>query len=142
MVKPVQAKDLLAVVRGKLRRAHCAAQMPGLAQPKATSGLLGLGRLELKVGEYQARLDDEPLGLSNTEFLLLECLALQANRVVPLLDLIKVTHGLQTDYREASNLLRPMVRSIRRKMGYAAGDLGCIESVRGVGHRLVPPDET
>jgi DNA-binding response OmpR family regulator len=149
LVKPVAAKDLLAVVRGKLRRAQCVEQTsehtPQHAprhtprQPDSASGILFLGRLELAVGEYRVWFDDEPVDLSTTEFLLLEYLALQANKVVPLPELIKATHGLETGYREASNLLRPLVRSIRRKMGYSAGDLGCIESVRGVGYRLVPP---
>lgn len=147
LVKPVEAKDLLAVVRGKLRRAHrvveTTGQMPRRAprQPDSASGILSLGCLQIEVGEYRVWFKGEPLDLSNTEFLLLECLALQADSVVRLPALIKATHGLQTSYREASNLLRPLVRSIRRKMGYEAGDLGCIESVRGVGYRLVPPTD-
>jgi ABC-type multidrug transport system ATPase subunit len=28
---------------------------------------------------------------------------------------------------------------VRRKLGYLSGDMGCIENVRGVGYRLVPP---
>jgi two-component system OmpR family response regulator len=149
LIKPVEAKDLLAVVRGKLRRAHRVAQTSGQPprhvpphtplQPDSTSGILSLGRLTLEVEEYRVWFDDEPVNLSNTEFLLLECLALQANKVVPLPELINATHGLKTSYREASNLLRPMMRSIRRKLGYDVGDLGCIESVRGVGYRLIPP---
>jgi DNA-binding response OmpR family regulator len=147
LVKPVEAKDLLAVVRGKLRRAHRVVETarqtsrPAPRQRKPASGILSLGRLQIEVGEYRVWLDEEPLELSNTEFQLLECLALQADRVVRLPQLIKATHGLQISYREASNLLRPMVRSLRRKMGYDAGDLGCIESVRGVGYRLIPPTD-
>jgi len=145
LIKPVEAKDLLAVVRGKLRRAERVEQTSGRVsrhtpgQSNSTSGILFLGRLELEVGEYRVWFDDEPVELSNTEFLLLECLAKQANKVVPMPELIKATHSLETSYREASNLLRPLMRSIRRKLGYDAGDLGCIESVRGVGYRLVPP---
>lgn len=149
LVKPVEARDLLAVVRGKLRRAHQVEQTsaqaqqvaPGhtLGQPEARAGILCLGRLELEVGQYRVWFDKQPVELSNTEFQLLECLAKQADKVVPLPELIEATHGLETSYREASNLLRPMLRSIRRKLGYDAGDLGCIESVRGVGYRLVPP---
>jgi two-component system OmpR family response regulator len=145
--KPVEAQDLLAVVRGKLRRAQHVMQMAGPTQrqPPSQSDLapeiLSLGRLELEVGEYRVWLDQESVELSNTEFLLLEHLALQANKVVPLSELIKTTHGLEAGYREASDLLRPLVRSIRRKMGYDAGDLGFIESVRGVGYRLVPPND-
>jgi two-component system OmpR family response regulator len=147
LVKPVEAQDLLAVVRGKLRRAQHVMQMAGPTQrqPPSQSDLapeiLSLGRLELEVGEYRVWLDQESVELSNTEFLLLEHLALQANKVVPLSELIKTTHGLEAGYREASDLLRPLVRSIRRKMGYDAGDLGFIESVRGVGYRLVPPND-
>jgi DNA-binding response OmpR family regulator len=145
LVKPVEARNLLAVVRGKLRRAHQVEQTSAQAQqltpgqPESTAGILCLGRLELEVGEYRVWFDKQPVELSNTEFLLLECLAKQANKVVPLPELIEATHGLDTSYREASNLLRPMLRSIRRKLGYDAGNLGCIESVRGVGYRLVPP---
>lgn len=149
LIKPVDAKDLLAVVRGKLRRAQRVVQTSGEAlqptsrrmprQPQSPSGVLCFGRLELEVGEYRVWLDGEPVELSNTEFLLLERLALQADKVVPLPELIKTTHSLETSYREASDLLRPLVRSIRRKLGHDAGDLGCIESVRGVGYRLVPP---
>ena len=32
-----------------------------------------------------------------------------------------------------------MIRSLRRRLGYAAGEMGCIESVRGVGYRLAVP---
>jgi two-component system response regulator VanR len=141
LTKPVEAKDLLAVVRGKLRRAQrldCASVQARL-QPDPVSGMLTLGRLRLQVGEYRAWFDGELLQLSNTEFRLLEHLAQRAARVVPLTELIEVTHGLQTTYGDASDLLRPMVRSLRRKMGYHAGDMGCIESVRGVGYRLVSP---
>ena len=140
LVKPVEAKDLLAVIRGKLRRAQCVERTSGQAQAPWQSGsqpgILTLGRLELQVGEYRVWFDGESVELSTTEFLLLECLAQQVNRVVPLPELLRATHGLDTDYREASNLLRPLVRSIRRKMGYDAGDLGFIESVRGVGYRF------
>jgi DNA-binding response OmpR family regulator len=45
---------------------------------------------------------------------------------------------LDTDRKEAGTLLRPLVRSVRRKMGYKAGQMGCIENVRGVGYRLLP----
>jgi DNA-binding response OmpR family regulator len=50
-----------------------------------------------------------------------------------------VTHGIETDDVEAGGLLRPMIRSLRRKLGYAVGEMGCIENVRGVGYRLIAP---
>jgi hypothetical protein len=33
------------------------------------------------------------------------------------------------------------VRSVRRKLGYPAGQKGCIESVRGVGYQLISPPQ-
>lgn len=37
---------------------------------------------------------------------------------------------------EALDVLYPLVRSLRRRLGYEAGETGCIESVRGIGYRL------
>jgi two-component system alkaline phosphatase synthesis response regulator PhoP len=141
LVKPVEAKDLLATVSGKLRRARLVARSWARSESDLRSGRadLVLGRLRIEPGEYRAWLDGERVKLSNTEFKLLECMAQHANRVVPTQDLVETTHGLETTYADASDLLRPMIRSLRRKLGYSAGDMGCIESVRGVGYRLIQP---
>jgi DNA-binding response OmpR family regulator len=139
LIKPVEAKDLLAVVRGKLRRVQKVVESSGqfTQRSKTANGTVDLGWLRIELGQYRVWLHDEPLALSNTEFRLLETLATHADKVVSLPDLVEITHGLDASYTEASDLLRPMVRSLRRKMGHEAGDLGCIESVRGVGYRLV-----
>ena len=75
--------------------------------------------------------------LSAKEFALLEYLGRSSGKVVSAQELIKLTHGLNTDYVEAGTLLRPLIRTLRRKMGYHVGEMGCIENVRGVGYRLV-----
>jgi DNA-binding response OmpR family regulator len=139
LVKPVEARDLLAVVRGKLRRAKQVERSYGRSSPQRypATGTIQLGELKIEPGQYRAWMGQALLKLSTTEFRLLECLALQPNKVVPLESLIRTTHGLDARYSEASDLLRPMVRSLRRKMGHGAGDMGCIESVRGVGYRFV-----
>ena len=127
------------MVRGKLRRARRLEQSLGRSTPQveSVSGAIQVGDLKIEPGQYRAWQGQKALKLSTTEFRLLECLALQPNKVVPLESLIRTTHGLDVGYSEASDLLRPMVRSLRRKMGYGAGDMGCIESVRGVGYRFV-----
>ncbi|MHC4434393.1 MAG: helix-turn-helix domain-containing protein, partial [Planctomycetota bacterium] len=61
------------------------------------------------------------------------------NQTIPHEELIQVSHDLSTDRVEAGSLLRPLIRSIRRKLGYKTGDMGCIKSVRGVGYMLMPP---
>ncbi len=83
----------------------------------------------------------KPLKLSAREFLLLTYLAQRVDQVVSAQELIRVTHELDTDRVEAGTLLRPLVRSLRRKLGYSVGEMGCIENVRGVGYRLSVPDD-
>jgi two-component system response regulator VanR len=141
LTKPFVPDDLRAIVRGKLRRVWLLAQAS--AQPKSPatqrSDLLVLGKLHIDLAQHRVYLDETRIKLSAREFKLLKCLAQQANRVVPLQELIHVTHGLDTDRSEAGALLRPLIRSVRRKLGYSAGEMGCIESLRGVGYRLIPP---
>jgi DNA-binding response OmpR family regulator len=141
LTKPFNIEDLLAAVRGKLRRAQQRAE--AAAQPAAPSSrearTMALGQLRIDPGGHRAWLNGHTLHLSAREFKLLECLARRRDEVVPLPELIQVTHGLQADYAEASGLLRPLVRSLRRKLGYSAGEFGCIQSVRGIGYQLIPP---
>ena len=143
LTKPIQPEDLLAVVQGRLKRAQQLARMVSQPRPDAQQVLgpqaLTVGQLRIDPGQHRAWMGKEPLKLSAREFLLLECLARQANQVLSARELIQVTHELDTDPVEAGTLLRPLIRSLRRKLGYAVGQAGCIENVRGVGYRLVPP---
>ena len=67
-------------------------------------------------------------------------MARRANQIISPQELIKITHEIETDSEEAGTLLRPLIRNLRRKLGYPSGDMGCIETVRGVGYRLTPPE--
>jgi DNA-binding response OmpR family regulator len=99
-----------------------------------------VGRLILDADQYRTWLDGQVIHLSAKEFVLLEYLARRQGTLVSPHDLIRVTHGLDTDDVEAGSLLRPLIRSLRRKLGYRAGEAGCIENVRGVGYQLIAPD--
>jgi DNA-binding response OmpR family regulator len=138
---PIEPQDLLAVIRGKLRRTQ--QMVEHLAQlsspPTLGKRTLKAGKLRIDPGRYAVWLDGEPVHLSAREFTLLEYLARRGDRVVPPQELIQATHGLDTDPGEAGTLVRPLILSLRRKLGYPAGDLGCIENIRGVGYRLNPP---
>jgi two-component system response regulator VanR len=143
LTKPIQPEDLLAVVHGRLLRARQLAQVavaPSLLVAAQTR-VLRLGRLEIDPGQHRVWMDKGVVTLSAREFILLESLAQRVNQVMPAQELIRATHELETDYVEAGTLLRPLIRSLRRKLGYAVGEVGCIENVRGVGYRLVPPTE-
>lgn len=141
LTKPIHAVDLLAVVCGKLRRARQLAQLSVQLVQSSESELraLTLGRLQIDSDQHRVWLDEQLIQLSAREFVLLEYLARRVGKVVPPQELIMVTHDLDTDRVEAGTLLRPLIRSLRRKFGYAVGEAGCIENVRGVGYRLLPP---
>ena len=142
LTKPVEPADMVAAIRGKLRRAQQLAQQPAPPAPPPALGprTLTVGKLRIDPGQHRVWLDEKPVRLSAREFTLLEYLVRRANHVVSPQELIQVTHGLETDHVEAGVLLRPLIRSLRRKLGYPVGDMGCIETVRGVGYRLTPPD--
>jgi DNA-binding response OmpR family regulator len=146
LTKPIQPEDLLAAVQGRLRRAReLASLIPQAAEAKGAAvpptEVLDLGRLCIDPAQHRSWMDGKSLKLSAREFILLTYLAQRVDQVVSAQELIRVTHELDTDRVEAGSLLRPLVRSLRRKLGYAVGEMGCIENVRGVGYRLSVPDD-
>jgi DNA-binding response OmpR family regulator len=68
---------------------------------------------------------------------LFERLARQPNDVISLADLVRATHDLTTDYQEASQLVRPLIRTLRRKLKRHLGDEPCIKNVRARGYLLL-----
>jgi DNA-binding response OmpR family regulator len=143
LTKPIRASELVAVVRGKLRRSQQIVEAAArVATPVATNErLLNVGQLRIDAGQHRVWVDEQEIRLSAREFSLLECLARQADKIVPPQDLIQVTHELDTDHVEAGSLLRPLILALRRKLGSPVGETGFIENVRGVGYRLIIPHE-
>jgi DNA-binding response OmpR family regulator len=140
LTKPIQPEDLLAAVKGKLLRARQLSEaMEQFTRTLPLAPIVIAGALQMDSGQYRAWLGEQPLELSSREFVLLEYLARRPNQVVTPQELIRATHGLETDALEAGSLLRPLIRSLRRKLGYCTGEMGCIVNVRGVGYRLSPP---
>ena len=141
LTKPPEIENVLAAVRGRLRRVRQLARAYRRPLSSPTEGLdvLVLGALRIDFDQHRVWLNERQIKLSTREFLFLECLARQRQKVIPLQELVRATHGLDTDYAEAGSLLRSLVRSLRRKLGYPAGKMGCIENIRGVGYQLIPP---
>jgi two-component system alkaline phosphatase synthesis response regulator PhoP len=140
LTKPIQPEDLLAAVSGRLRRAEQLAQssfLP-LAPLAAEPGSLTLAQLRIDPHQYRAWLNGRLLRLSVREFRLLEYLAQRIGEVVSQQELVRVTHKVGVDYGEAGALLRPLIRSLRHKLGGSSGGTVRIENIRGVGYRLVP----
>jgi DNA-binding response OmpR family regulator len=143
LTKPIQPEDLLAAVHGRLRRAQQLAQLSPQLASAATSGsnVIDLGRLRIDPGQHRIWMDNEEVKLSVREFSLLAYLGQRVDQVVSAQELVQVTHEFKADRVEAGSLLRPLIRTLRRKLGYSVGAMGCIENVRGVGYRLIIPED-
>ena len=122
--KPFAIDELVARIRARLR-----------PQPDGTSTKLNVGDLELDLIARRARVTGKIVDLTSREFALLEMLMRHAGRPVPRSDLLSNVWGLDFDPR--SNLVDVYIRYLRRKVG---GDR--IQTVRGVGYRIVEPAHT
>ncbi|OQA17644.1 MAG: Transcriptional regulatory protein YycF [Chloroflexi bacterium ADurb.Bin360] len=142
LVKPFEVADLLAIVEGRLRRARDLAQLVKPVATGASGGsdpapdALSLGSLRISPAQHRVWKAGALVELSPREFAFLLHLAQRPGEVVTLQELCRVTHGLETTSAEAGKLLYALVRSLRRRLGYATDEMGCIVSVRGVGYRL------
>ncbi len=141
LTKPIQPEDLLATIEGKLRRRQQLIQGRVQAPPQATdSGEIMIGSLRIDTERHQVWLNDDLVELSAREFTLLAHLARNVGLLVETCDLLQITHSVTaSDAAEARELLRPIVRSVRRKLGFAEGESGYIETIRSLGYRMVEP---
>ena len=102
---------------------------------------LEIGRLNINFDRKQAAFYDQPLPLSPTQFKLMGSLALHAGRVVGFQELLENVWGYQGEDSEARELLKVHINRIRKKMRIIAeGGERYLQSVRGFGYMLSPPD--
>jgi two-component system, OmpR family, response regulator len=123
MTKPFELEELLARVRAAIRR--------GGAEPQT----LRVSSLTIEIGERLVHVDGARLDLTPREYSLLLLLARNAGRVVPRSEILNQVWETVRD--PGSNVIEVNVRNLREKLGPAAP---AIETVRGVGYRLVLAD--
>ncbi len=121
LTKPFHTEELLARLRGLIRRAS------GLA-----SSLLVCGPVELDTRTSRVMLDGQHLALTSHEFKVLAYLMHHPNAVVSRTELTE--HIYAQDFERDSNTIEVFVGRLRKKL---PPDL--IETVRGLGYRLVVP---
>lgn len=120
LAKPFHTEELLARLRALVRRSH------GLASPLLQQGDI---TLDTRTGTVTQR--GATVGLTAHEYRLLAYLMHRAGQVVSRGELVE--HLYAQDFDRDSNTVEVFVGRLRRKLG---GDL--IETVRGLGYRLVP----
>jgi two-component system, OmpR family, phosphate regulon response regulator PhoB len=122
--KPFSSKELILRIQGILRRVATPA--------KETPQHLKVGPLALDTERHQASVDDQPIDLTATEFRLLQLLMERKGRVQTREHLLLNVWHYETEIE--TRTVDTHVRRLRDKLGAAAG---WIETIRGVGYRMV-----
>jgi DNA-binding response OmpR family regulator len=129
--KPFSPREVVARVQAVLRRAG--------TRPEADARpAIKVGDLEVDGWRREARLRGERVALTPTEFRLLEALARAPARTFTRDELVARVFG--PDYQGLDRTVDSHVTNLRRKLGARDGR-GPVETVHGVGYRLVPPDD-
>jgi two-component system alkaline phosphatase synthesis response regulator PhoP len=140
LVKPVEKEDLIAAIRGKLKRVaelKAAAAQEGLEGP-ALKGTLKTGDLIIDLDRHIVTVKGQSVHLTPTEFELLACLADNVDFVVSCQELVKQVHKYHCDDEsEAREIIRPHIKNLRRKIEPDPDCFTYIINVRGVGYKLV-----
>lgn len=130
--KPFDHLELTARVRAVLRRLD-------LKAPATTVGAYRRGGLEVDTAAREARVDGRRVLLTATEWRLLELLVANAGWVVPHERIASRVWG-RDDPADLESL-RVFVRRLRAKLGDDAAAPRYIETMRGVGYRMLGGEE-
>ncbi len=127
VVKPFVVKELLLRVKAVLRR---------FAQDvaPASAGALRIAGIELDPSRHEVRVEGAPVVLTALEFRLLKTLLERPGRVQTREVLLSDVWGIEAEIM--TRTVDTHIKRLREKLG-PPGDL--IETVRGVGYKLVPP---
>ncbi len=125
LVKPFGKAELLARIAAVMRRVD-----RSITPPAGTT--LSAGPLVLDPGRHEARVGGAELGLTPTEFRLLEALVRAGGSLVPHLQLARAGWPAETD--PDLLWLKPHLARLRAKVDAARGP--AIVAVRGVGYRI------
>lgn len=128
VTKPFSVGELVARIQAMLRR-------PRRGGP-APDGLRQVAALHIDPDAHEARLADVPLHLTPIEFALLERLS-SAPRQVWTKELLLEQVWDSASYRDP-HVVAVHVGNLRRKLVEAGDDMGLVQTVRGVGYRLLP----
>jgi DNA-binding response OmpR family regulator len=125
LVKPFSYAELLARLRAIVRRA---------SHEVGSGTVITRGPIQLDDGPRRVTVGGRRIALTTREFALLECLMRHPDQVLSRDQLLD--HAWPFGSAVTLNSVDAYVAFLRRKLGTDAGRL--IETVRGIGYRLVP----
>ncbi len=137
LVKPFSVRELVARVRVLFRRLALGRGRPaeGSGPPGVgAASLLEVGPLALDLDRYEARWSGRRLGLTVTEFRILQALARHPGHVKTRRHLLEEAYP--DDAYVSERTVDSHIKRLRRKLAGAAADLDPIETVYGLGYRL------
>ena len=124
--KPFNPRELVARVRSVLRRTSGEVSPPRI---------LRLDALEMDVDQHTIRAYGQPVELTPTEFSLLHLLLENPTRAFSRTELIE--KGLGYAYEGMERTIDSHIKNLRKKLGVEPGKPGYIETVYGIGYRLL-----
>lgn len=132
VTKPFSPAELLARVRALLRRSN-----PLVAPPAAP---FEVGALHIDVGRGRLSIDGRDVPATRSEVAIVACLAVQAGEPVPPRALVKQALHYDCDDAQARAILKVRISRLRQKLGDDPKSPRILQSVRGVGYALRPPE--
>jgi DNA-binding response OmpR family regulator len=160
LLKPCEPEKLLNCIAGAIERHHAEQQLSQATttlfsprsghssrdhtdyQPHLSAhhhghvGILHVGSLTIGHSRRDVFLGDMPIHVTPIEHSILRCLAETQGNVRGYSDIIRSTHHLDVEDNEAQIMLKTHIRNLRRKLGS-----NVIETERGIGYKLLPPEE-
>lgn len=124
MVKPFDLAELIAQIRALLRRGQA-----------GTSPVLTWGGLELNPETYEVAYQNTPLRLTPKEFAILELLMHHGRRVLSRYFILESLWPLSDPPSEAT--VKAHLKTLRQKLRKAGAPRQFIETVHGLGYRLM-----
>ena len=132
VVKPFSVRELMARVKSVLRRA---APRP----PESMANSVQAGSLSIDAARHEARWRSTDLDLTALEFDLLLTLAQHRGQVLSREQMLELVWGY--DYYGDLRTVDAAIKRLRAKLRQADSDAAPIVTVRGVGYKLVTPEQ-
>ncbi len=129
ITKPFNTREVVARVKSLLRRVQLD------SSPNALPHILTLGALQLDLDQHILTIDSVPIELTRTEFKLLEALLSNPGYTLTRQDLLDKAMGYA--YEGMGRTLDTHIRNLRRKIEPDPDHPTYIQTVFGVGYRLV-----